>query len=150
MPAGTADPGPPEPPSGRTLVGTSRSVRRTRAGRGAEPGPAGRFPGAVPRRGRGGAGPPRRVLSGGAGSAQCRSLGVPSCRPILSRPVRSVLAMGSTAPVFIGAEEVEKHLHRASLLLPALEAALANFSAGTAGGVVQPVRTVLPVPRHGG
>ncbi|XP_068063026.1 ketimine reductase mu-crystallin [Anomalospiza imberbis] len=58
--------------------------------------------------------------------------------------------MGSTPPVFIGAEEVEKHLHRASLLLPALEAALANFSAGAAGGVVQPVRTVLPVPRHGG
>ncbi|KAM7038940.1 ketimine reductase mu-crystallin [Acridotheres tristis] len=58
--------------------------------------------------------------------------------------------MGSTPPVFIGAEEVEKHLHRASLLLPALEAALANFSAGSAGGVVQPVRTVLPVPRHGG
>ncbi|XP_030813939.1 ketimine reductase mu-crystallin [Camarhynchus parvulus] len=58
--------------------------------------------------------------------------------------------MGSTPPVFIGAEEVEKHLHRASLLLPALEAALANFSGGAAGGVVQPVRTVLPVPRHGG
>ncbi|XP_054068131.1 ketimine reductase mu-crystallin isoform X2 [Rissa tridactyla] len=58
--------------------------------------------------------------------------------------------MGSTPPVFIGAEEVEKHLHRASLLLPALEAALANFSAGAAGGVVQPVRTVVPVHRHGG
>ncbi|XP_054127107.1 ketimine reductase mu-crystallin [Melozone crissalis] len=58
--------------------------------------------------------------------------------------------MGSTPPVFIGAEEVEKHLHRASLLLPALEAALANFSEGAVGGVVQPVRTVLPVPRHGG
>ncbi|XP_039588041.1 ketimine reductase mu-crystallin [Passer montanus] len=78
---------------------------------------------------------------------------VPSCPTlfysILSCPV-PFLAMGSTAPVFIGAEEVEKHLHRASLLLPALEAALANFSAGAAGGVVQPVRTVLPVPRHGG
>ncbi|PKU43662.1 ketimine reductase mu-crystallin [Limosa lapponica baueri] len=58
--------------------------------------------------------------------------------------------MGSTPPVFIGAEEVEKHLHRASLLLPVLEAALANFSAGPAGGVVQPVRTVVPVHRHGG
>ncbi|NXR12426.1 CRYM reductase, partial [Semnornis frantzii] len=42
------------------------------------------------------------------------------------------------------------HLHRASLLLPALEAALANFSAGAAGGVVQPVRTVVPVHPHGG
>lgn len=55
--------------------------------------------------------------------------------------------MGSTPPVFISAEEVERHLPRASLLLPALEAALAAFSAGA---VVQPVRTVLPVPRHGG
>ncbi|NWJ00113.1 CRYM reductase, partial [Crypturellus undulatus] len=42
------------------------------------------------------------------------------------------------------------HLPRGSLLLPALEAALANFSAGEAGGVVQPVRTVVPVRPHGG
>ncbi|NXA38576.1 CRYM reductase, partial [Eudromia elegans] len=42
------------------------------------------------------------------------------------------------------------HLPRGSLLLPALEAALANFSAGAAGGVVQPVRTVVPVRPHGG
>lgn len=60
------------------------------------------------------------------------------------------LAMGSAPPVFIGCEEVEKHLHRASLLLPALEAALGNFSAGAAGGVVQPVRAVVPVRPHGG
>lgn len=78
-----------------------------------------------------------------------RSPDVPS-RPILTCAVCPAVAMGSTPPVFIGAEEVEKHLHRASLLLPALEAALANFSAGAAGGVVQPVRTVLPVPRYGG
>lgn len=76
--------------------------------------------------------------------SHCRSPLIPS------HPLSSAVAMGSTPPVFIGAEEVEKHLHRASLLLPALEAALANFSAGAAGGVVQPVRTVLPVPRHGG
>lgn len=87
-----------------------------------------------------GAGAPRRVLSGGAGR-----YAVP-----LLRLVRPVLAMGSTPPVFIGAEEVEKHLHRASLLLPALETALANFSAGAAGGVVQPVRAVVPVQPHGG
>ncbi|XP_035404527.1 ketimine reductase mu-crystallin [Cygnus atratus] len=60
------------------------------------------------------------------------------------------LAMGSAPPVFIGCEEVEKHLHRASLLLPALEAALGNFSAGAPGGVVQPVRAVVPVRPHGG
>ncbi|XP_068764129.1 ketimine reductase mu-crystallin [Struthio camelus] len=58
--------------------------------------------------------------------------------------------MGSAAPPFISCEEVERHLPRASLLLPALEAALANFSDGAAGGVVQPVRTVLPVRPHGG
>ncbi|XP_027526734.1 ketimine reductase mu-crystallin [Neopelma chrysocephalum] len=58
--------------------------------------------------------------------------------------------MGSAPPAFIGAEEVEKHLPRASLLLPALEAALGNFSSGPAGGVVQPLRTVLAVPGHGG
>lgn len=60
------------------------------------------------------------------------------------------LAMSSAPPVFIGSEEVEKYLHRASLLLPALEAALGNFSAGAAGGVVQPVRAVVPVRPHGG
>eukprot|EP00075_Anas_platyrhynchos_P036111 XP_027325364.1 ketimine reductase mu-crystallin isoform X1 [Anas platyrhynchos] len=58
--------------------------------------------------------------------------------------------MSSAPPVFIGSEEVEKYLHRASLLLPALEAALGNFSAGAAGGVVQPVRAVVPVRPHGG
>ncbi|NWR93993.1 CRYM reductase, partial [Furnarius figulus] len=42
------------------------------------------------------------------------------------------------------------HLPRASLLLPALEAALGNCSAGAEGGVVQPLRTVLAVPGHGG
>ncbi|NXG05734.1 CRYM reductase, partial [Sakesphorus luctuosus] len=42
------------------------------------------------------------------------------------------------------------HLPRASLLLPALEAALGNFSAGAEGGVEQPLRTVLAVRGHGG
>lgn len=88
----------------------------------------------------GGAGASRRVFSGGAGR----------CAVPQPRLVRPALAMGSTPPVFISAEEVAKHLHRASLLLPVLEAALANFSAGPAGGVVQPVRTVVPVRRHGG
>uniref|UniRef100_A0ABM5EZI9 Ketimine reductase mu-crystallin n=1 Tax=Pogona vitticeps TaxID=103695 RepID=A0ABM5EZI9_9SAUR len=53
-------------------------------------------------------------------------------------------------PVFLGAEPVERLLPRASLLLPALEAALADFSRGPGGGVVQPVRTVVPVQKYGG
>ncbi|XP_062444377.1 ketimine reductase mu-crystallin isoform X3 [Rhea pennata] len=58
--------------------------------------------------------------------------------------------MACVPPAFIGCEEVERHLPRGSLLLPALEAALANFSSGAAGGVAQPVRTVVPVRPHGG
>ncbi|XP_053132368.1 ketimine reductase mu-crystallin isoform X2 [Hemicordylus capensis] len=54
------------------------------------------------------------------------------------------------APVFLPAGEVERCLPRASLLLPPLEAALANFSRGPEGGVVQPVRTVVPIQKHGG
>uniref|UniRef100_A0A8C5IW13 Ketimine reductase mu-crystallin n=1 Tax=Junco hyemalis TaxID=40217 RepID=A0A8C5IW13_JUNHY len=129
-------------------------------GRGGGAGTGGSVPRGGSAAGPAAAGPPRRVLSGRAGGVLCRTLGVPTSRPVLSYPilshpilscpVRPAHAMGSTPPVFIGAEEVEKHLHRASLLLPALEAALANFSEGAAGGVVQPVRTVLPVPRHGG
>ncbi|KAJ6659774.1 hypothetical protein lerEdw1_018490 [Lerista edwardsae] len=53
-------------------------------------------------------------------------------------------------PVVLGAEEVERHLPRAGLLLSALEAALANFSRGPAGGVAQPVRAVVPIQKHKG
>ncbi|OXB58797.1 hypothetical protein ASZ78_015995 [Callipepla squamata] len=55
--------------------------------------------------------------------------------------------MDSAAPAFIGPAEVERLLPRASVLLPGLEAALRDFSAG---GVVQPLRAVLPVRPHGG
>uniref|UniRef100_A0A452GSZ6 Ketimine reductase mu-crystallin n=1 Tax=Gopherus agassizii TaxID=38772 RepID=A0A452GSZ6_9SAUR len=55
--------------------------------------------------------------------------------------------MSAAPPVFLGSEVVEKHLHRASLLIPSLEAALANFSSGAEGGVVQPMRTVVPVQK---
>uniref|UniRef100_A0A8V0Z6Q2 Ketimine reductase mu-crystallin n=1 Tax=Gallus gallus TaxID=9031 RepID=A0A8V0Z6Q2_CHICK len=58
--------------------------------------------------------------------------------------------MSSEPPVFISAAEVERLLPRASLLLPGLEAALCNFSAGAAGGVEQPLRAVVPVRPHGG
>ncbi|XP_065268010.1 ketimine reductase mu-crystallin isoform X2 [Emys orbicularis] len=58
--------------------------------------------------------------------------------------------MSAAPPVFLGSEVVEKHLHRASLLIPSLEAALANFSSGAEGGVVQPVRTVVPVQKYSG
>uniref|UniRef100_A0A8C4YIU8 Ketimine reductase mu-crystallin n=1 Tax=Gopherus evgoodei TaxID=1825980 RepID=A0A8C4YIU8_9SAUR len=49
--------------------------------------------------------------------------------------------MSAVPQVFLGSEVVEKHLHCASLLSPSLEAALANFSSGAEGGVVQPLRT---------
>ncbi|XP_043379477.1 ketimine reductase mu-crystallin isoform X2 [Chelonia mydas] len=58
--------------------------------------------------------------------------------------------MSAAPPVFLGSEVVEKHLQRASLLVPSLEAALANFSSGAEGGVVQPIRTVVPVQKYSG
>lgn len=54
------------------------------------------------------------------------------------------------APAFLSAAEVQDHLRSSSLLLPPLEAALANFSRGPDGGVMQPVRTVVPVAKHRG
>ncbi|KAI5939926.1 ketimine reductase mu-crystallin isoform X1 [Manis javanica] len=56
----------------------------------------------------------------------------------------------SGAPVFLSAAEVQQHLGSPSLLIPRLEAALANFSSGPDGGVMQPVRTVVPVAKHRG
>ncbi|XP_051001105.1 ketimine reductase mu-crystallin [Acomys russatus] len=54
------------------------------------------------------------------------------------------------APAFLSAAEVQDHLRSSSLLIPPLEAALANFSRGPDGGVMQPVRTVVPVAKHRG
>ncbi|KAF7474989.1 ketimine reductase mu-crystallin isoform X2 [Marmota monax] len=56
----------------------------------------------------------------------------------------------SRAPAFLSAAEVQDHLGSSSLLIPPLEAALANFSSGPDRGVVQPVRTVVPVAKHRG
>ncbi|XP_020821078.1 ketimine reductase mu-crystallin [Phascolarctos cinereus] len=56
----------------------------------------------------------------------------------------------SGTPAFLSAAEVERYLSSSSLLLPPLEKALANFSSGSEGGVVQPVRTVVPVAKHRG
>lgn len=56
----------------------------------------------------------------------------------------------SSRPVFLSAAEVQDHLRSSSLLIPPLETALANFSSGPEGGVVQPVRTVVPVAKHSG
>ncbi|XP_044289763.1 ketimine reductase mu-crystallin isoform X1 [Varanus komodoensis] len=53
-------------------------------------------------------------------------------------------------PVFLGAEEVERCFPAPRLLVPALEAALGNFSKGPEGGVVQPVRVVVPIRKHRG
>ncbi|KAM7329256.1 hypothetical protein ACRRTK_010869 [Alexandromys fortis] len=54
------------------------------------------------------------------------------------------------APAFLSADEVQDHLRSSSLLIPPLEIALANFSRGSDGGVMQPVRTVVPVAKHRG
>ncbi|XP_075828184.1 ketimine reductase mu-crystallin [Microtus pennsylvanicus] len=54
------------------------------------------------------------------------------------------------APAFLSADEVQDHLRSSSLLIPPLETALANFSKGSDGGVMQPVRTVVPVAKHRG
>ncbi|XP_070616335.1 ketimine reductase mu-crystallin [Erythrolamprus reginae] len=56
----------------------------------------------------------------------------------------------SSAPLFLDAAAVEKHWPASGPLLSALEAALAAFSGGAEGGVVQPLRTVLPIQKHGG
>ncbi|XP_038619422.1 ketimine reductase mu-crystallin [Tachyglossus aculeatus] len=58
--------------------------------------------------------------------------------------------MSLGVPAFLGPGEVSRHLGRVSLLLAPLESALANCSRGTDGGVVQPLRTVLPVAPHRG
>ncbi|KAG9476999.1 hypothetical protein GDO78_002406 [Eleutherodactylus coqui] len=50
----------------------------------------------------------------------------------------------SKQPVFLGAEIVEKNLAY-STLIPLLEKALVNYSSGEEGGVVQPIRTIVPV-----
>ncbi|XP_043943157.1 ketimine reductase mu-crystallin [Protopterus annectens] len=52
-------------------------------------------------------------------------------------------------PLYIGAEHVKKHLSYAALV-PVLERALASFSSGKEGGVIQPVRTTIHVENHGG
>src|SRR5438067_11214694 len=54
--------------------------------------------------------------------------------------------MKSNQPVFLDEEQVRKHLRMADLI-PAMEKALMDFSAGK---VVQPVRSVISVERHGG
>lgn len=60
----------------------------------------------------------------------------------------SFIAMGEQ-PVFLGAEVVERYLNYLTLI-PLLERALMNFSNGSEGGVVQPVRTIVPVAKYSG
>src|SRR5213592_416205 len=54
--------------------------------------------------------------------------------------------MKSDQPIFLNEEQVRQHLRMADLI-PAMEKALMDFSAGK---VVQPVRSVIGVERHGG
>ncbi|XP_063790489.1 ketimine reductase mu-crystallin [Pseudophryne corroboree] len=56
--------------------------------------------------------------------------------------------MGDT-PVFLGADIVDKYLNYPTLI-PLLERALVHFSSGQEGGVVQPIRTIVPVPKYSG
>src|SRR5881296_4452439 len=54
--------------------------------------------------------------------------------------------MKSDQPIFLNEEQVRQHLRMADLI-PAMEKALMDFSTGK---VVQPVRSVISVERHGG
>src|SRR5213594_3345951 len=54
--------------------------------------------------------------------------------------------MNITQPLFLSEEQVRQHLRMADLI-PAMERALIDFSAGK---VVQPVRSVISVERHSG
>src|SRR5213078_170933 len=54
--------------------------------------------------------------------------------------------MNITQPLFLNEEQVRQHLRMADLI-PAMEKALIDFSAGK---VTQPVRSVISVERHGG
>ncbi|XP_029432469.1 ketimine reductase mu-crystallin [Rhinatrema bivittatum] len=55
----------------------------------------------------------------------------------------------SERPLFLEADVVKKFLSYAALI-PLLERALIRFSEGAEGGVVQPVRTIVPVTNHRG
>ena len=57
--------------------------------------------------------------------------------------------MTSTAPMYISAEKVDELLDWRELL-NSLEVAMGNFSRGGEGGIVQPVRSVVPVTDHKG
>ncbi|MEE6497726.1 hypothetical protein FKM82_002823 [Ascaphus truei] len=52
-------------------------------------------------------------------------------------------------PVFIGSDVVKKSLNF-STLIPLLERALALFSSGSEGGIIQPIRTIVPVAKYNG
>ncbi|XP_063171187.1 ketimine reductase mu-crystallin [Candoia aspera] len=60
------------------------------------------------------------------------------------------MSRAGAAPAFLGAGAVEQHWPGPRPLVSALEAALAAFSSGPAGGVVQPLRTVVPIQKYSG
>eukprot|EP00118_Oscarella_pearsei_P013292 m.104896 g.104896 ORF g.104896 m.104896 type:complete len:313 (+) comp37215_c0_seq27:564-1502(+) len=57
--------------------------------------------------------------------------------------------MAEALPLYIPASKVKELLHLEDLI-PKIETALVNFSDKAAGGVIQPVRTVIPIEQHGG
>lgn len=59
------------------------------------------------------------------------------------------MAAGESKIVFLTEKNV-KSLLSMKELIPLIERALGNFSGGASGGVVQPVRSVVPVQDHEG
>ena len=59
------------------------------------------------------------------------------------------MAAGESHILFLTEKDV-KSLLSMKELIPLIERALGNFSGGPTGGVVQPVRSVVPVQDHGG
>lgn len=59
------------------------------------------------------------------------------------------MAAGEGNIVFL-TEETVKSLLALKEIIPLIEKTLGKFSGGTSGGVVQPVRSVVPVQDHGG
>ena len=57
--------------------------------------------------------------------------------------------MATSTIRFISESRVKSLLHMRDLI-PVIEEALGRFSNKLSGGVVQPVRTLVPVQKHGG
>ena len=68
---------------------------------------------------------------------------------ILRKITAALLTIMSIVPRIITALDVQKLLSP-NKLLPVIEKALGNFSLGSDGGIIQPIRTVIPINRYHG